>query len=290
VKNKSFYTIGELSRISNIPITTLRYYNKIKLLSPSYIEPLSSYRYYSHDQLFIVSIIKELKLFSFSLNEIKEFLKRDNLPKMIQLYEKKKKKLDEQIENLQMIKDRVDNRIRIFESIRKSEANHQSIINFNIELKNIPTRPVVYTRYQSPFNLYNMSLRCIETHNIIERNNLKIHFPFMAIFHNGYEKLVYEQDTDIELCALINEVKDNDLPFIRNIKGGLYATVTCKGAYEKSRQAYLALLTWIKKNNYQITGDPIKLYLVNIKHIKTEDNFVSEIQVPVKKMLKSLPA
>jgi DNA-binding transcriptional MerR regulator len=189
MKNKSFYTIGELSRISNIPITTLRYYNKIKLLSPSYIEPLSSYRYYSHDQLFIVSIIKELKLFSFSLNEIKEFLKRDNLPKMIQLYEKKKKKLDEQIENLQKIKDRVDNRIRIFASIRKSESSHQSIINFNIELKNIPARPVVYTRYKSPFNLNSMSLRCIEAHNLIEKNNLNIHFPFMAIFHDGYEKL-----------------------------------------------------------------------------------------------------
>ena len=88
MKDKSFYTIGELSKMVNIPITTLRYYNKIKLLSPSYVEPLSSYRYYSTDQLFIVSIIKELKLFAFSLNEIKEFLKRDNLPRMIKLYQK----------------------------------------------------------------------------------------------------------------------------------------------------------------------------------------------------------
>jgi effector-binding domain-containing protein len=60
-------------------------------------------------------------------------------------------------------------------------------------------------------------------------------------------------------------------------------TVSCKGPYEKSRKAYLALLDWIKKNSYQITGDPIKLYLVNTKHIKTAKDFVSEIQATVKK-------
>jgi hypothetical protein len=43
----------------------------------------------------------------------------------------------------------------------------------------------------------------------------------------------------------------------RTIAGGFFATVSCKGPYEKSRKAYLALLDWIKKNSYQITGDPI---------------------------------
>lgn len=70
-ENKRLYQIGEVSKICNIPIKTLRYYDEIKLLIPRKIDPDSNYRYYSNEQLTLVLVIKYFKEAGFSLKEIK---------------------------------------------------------------------------------------------------------------------------------------------------------------------------------------------------------------------------
>ena len=46
-ESKKLYQIGKVSKICNIPIKTLRYYDEIELLIPRKIDPDSNYRYYS---------------------------------------------------------------------------------------------------------------------------------------------------------------------------------------------------------------------------------------------------
>lgn len=46
-KEKGFYQIGEVSKLCNISIKTLRYYDEIELLIPEKIDTYSGYRYYS---------------------------------------------------------------------------------------------------------------------------------------------------------------------------------------------------------------------------------------------------
>lgn len=55
----NFYQIGEISKLCNIPIKTLRYYNEIGLLIPEKTDLDSGYRYYSHKQLVLVLVIKQ---------------------------------------------------------------------------------------------------------------------------------------------------------------------------------------------------------------------------------------
>ena len=43
--------IGEFSRLSQVTVKTLRYYDEIGLLKPSEIDRFTDYRYYSLDQL-----------------------------------------------------------------------------------------------------------------------------------------------------------------------------------------------------------------------------------------------
>ena len=52
------YPIGEFARIAGVSIDTLRYYDKIGLLTPEYVDPKSKYRYYTHSQLVKLDIIK----------------------------------------------------------------------------------------------------------------------------------------------------------------------------------------------------------------------------------------
>jgi len=38
-------SIGDFSRLSRVPIVTLRYYDAVGLLSPAKVDPFTSYRY-----------------------------------------------------------------------------------------------------------------------------------------------------------------------------------------------------------------------------------------------------
>ena len=66
--------IGKLSKSAGVSIDTIRHYDSVGLLKPAYISDESGYRYYSVEQIATLEKIRELKLFGFSLNEIKTAL------------------------------------------------------------------------------------------------------------------------------------------------------------------------------------------------------------------------
>lgn len=72
----SNFSIGEMSKLNNISIQTLRYYDKIGLLKPKVISEKSQYRYYSIEQFFQMDVIKYYKTLGLSLNEIKKLMGR----------------------------------------------------------------------------------------------------------------------------------------------------------------------------------------------------------------------
>lgn len=72
------YKIGDFSDITKYSIKTLRYYDEIGLLKPSYTDYYSGYRYYESYQVKDALLINKLKKLGLSLSEIKEYLKTKN--------------------------------------------------------------------------------------------------------------------------------------------------------------------------------------------------------------------
>ncbi|MDO5422457.1 MAG: MerR family transcriptional regulator [Eubacteriales bacterium] len=58
MKKQELIPIGVLSKITNVHIQSLRYYEKIGILTPAYIDEGSGYRYYSFSQIRIVEAIQ----------------------------------------------------------------------------------------------------------------------------------------------------------------------------------------------------------------------------------------
>lgn len=88
------YRIGEFSKLTGIPIRTLRYYDSIDLFKPSEVDLFTSYRYYKEEQVKDLELINELKEVGFTLEEI-----RDNWNNFSEeLFLKRKDKLLEEIE------------------------------------------------------------------------------------------------------------------------------------------------------------------------------------------------
>ena len=87
------YRIGEFSKLTGIPIRTLRYYDSIDLFKPSEVDLFTNYRYYKEEQVKDLELINELKEVGFTLEEI-----RDNWNNFSEeLFLKRKEKLLEEI-------------------------------------------------------------------------------------------------------------------------------------------------------------------------------------------------
>lgn len=65
-----YFKIGEIAEAKGYTINTLRYYDKIGLVRPVYVDPETNYRYYSSQQLYQLEVIKYLKKLGISNGQL----------------------------------------------------------------------------------------------------------------------------------------------------------------------------------------------------------------------------
>lgn len=71
------FKISEFSRLSRIPIQTLRYYDQIGLFKPARIDRSTGYRYYAAEQLLEINRIVIFKELGFTLQQMVQLLQED---------------------------------------------------------------------------------------------------------------------------------------------------------------------------------------------------------------------
>lgn len=72
-----YLTIGEVSKITEVHIKSLRYYDRIGVLKPAYIDSNTGYRYYTYSQLSIIEAIRICIELDIPLKEFSEYCKDD---------------------------------------------------------------------------------------------------------------------------------------------------------------------------------------------------------------------
>lgn len=107
--------IGEFSKLTNVPIRTLRYYDEIDLFKPAEIDLFTDYRYYKKEQIEDLNLINKLKSVGFSLDEIKQNWNNFTNELMI----KKQNELKEKLKNIN-------------ESIKEIDYLRSNIVNGKI--------------------------------------------------------------------------------------------------------------------------------------------------------------
>lgn len=70
-------SIGNISRQTGVHIKSLRYYDRIGILRPAYVDPETGYRYYDFTQIRLVEAIQLCVELDIPLNQFEEFLTED---------------------------------------------------------------------------------------------------------------------------------------------------------------------------------------------------------------------
>ncbi len=283
---KSYYSIGELSTICDIPQKTLRYYDEINLFTPDYRDDNTHYRYYSKSQIINLFIIKNLKQMGFSLKEIKEIvhdneaeaLEKKMLRQLDSMKDNIMKEIDRYTECCYLLK-KIQNGIDILEASSSIPSE-----DLKISIEYIPPITLMYNQQlMKDYDYSEISLdRWISILRQAEESSHKIVGPVYVTFYdeNILNKFL-SQDSMIEFAV---HIEDNEpAEDIRTFGGFDAATMIHVGNYEDIPNSYIQIIKWIRQNNYTVTGPATEEFILSPLDVNDETRRVTKIILPVQK-------
>ena len=95
---------------------TLRYYDRIGLVTPSKTDKNTGYRYYSQAEIVRLNTIKALRSMDLSLSEIRNILEYDDLKKIAEALKQTEAKADKKIAELRDAKNKIRRARNFYES------------------------------------------------------------------------------------------------------------------------------------------------------------------------------
>jgi DNA-binding transcriptional MerR regulator len=270
------YQIGEFSKINRITVKALRYYDRVGLLKPAFVDDNNGYRYYSSEQLPIIHKIIALRQMDFSINEILDIIngENDNL-----IFKIKKEKI------LNDIRAKKEQLSQITHYLEKNREGFK--MNYEVVLKELPEVIVYAKKMVVPnYDYYFEAIPKIGEEISKANPNLKSAKPeyCFTIYLDGEYK---EENFKVEFCEAVTGFgeKTEEIKFKEITKVDQAACVFYKGSYDNIGEAYAHLFKWIEDNNFIPSDNPRESYIDGIWNKENPSDWLTEIQIPVKKKI-----
>ena len=264
------YQIGEFSKICQVSVKTLRYYDKIGILRPSKTDPFTGYRYYDREQLEKMLLIQKLKRYGFSLEEIQPLLSCDNDTLCRELRRQGEALKWRQME-LGMILQELTLHLRNLERTDK-------IMEFSneYEIKLTETRPLAVFALRKRMGVEDYGKNFGVLYERVAKEGMTPGGVVGAMYH---DEEFNRDSSDIELFVSVKEEDRAE----KIMASRLCAMTVHKGAYSTLNEAYAALVSWIEENGYKWNGAPFDIYTTGVwNNLKPED-WETEVYFPIKK-------
>ncbi|HZH60711.1 MAG TPA: MerR family transcriptional regulator [Metabacillus sp.] len=269
---KNLFTIGEMAKLHNMTMKTLRYYDQIGLLEPIQIDVSNGYRYYSTEQFEQLNTIQYLKKLGFSLKEIKGHLDHRDINGFLELLEKQKKLTEQKIKELERVNRRFQHRINDIklaqeiielEVVKIVEINERKIVRLVEKIHSEPEMEVSLRQLENLANL-NSSIFIGGVGLTVDVNDLK---------NEKFDKY--------NSIFILTEEDDIEGKLVTTFQKGTYASIYYRGDHNNSFQYYKILLDYIQRNDLQIIGDAIERTIIDHYISKNKEDYLTEIQIQV---------
>lgn len=272
------FKIGDFSKLSQVSVKALRYYDELGLLKPVEVDRFTGYRFYSADQLPRLNRILALKDLGLSLEQIAQLLD-DDLPaaQLRGMLRLKQVEVQERVEEEQARLARVQARLRQIEQEGKMPT-------YEVVIKAVPAQRVASIRAIVPtYPDQDPLWRELEAY--LKQQRIPATIPCFAMYHDADYR---ERDIEVEVCAPVEtsaqggnaRVKIYDQPAVATV-----ASLVHRGPLQKLHEAYGVLMQWLEMNGYRVAGPNRDVYVHYTFPIRQDDpSYVTEIQVPIERL------
>lgn len=271
---KSKFSIGEVAKIHNITVETLRHYDRVGLLRPSYINSSTGYRYYSAKDFIILDLIKQCKAMGLSLDEIKSIIENYTSPEsVLHVIRKQKIIIDEKIKELDKIKDNItflEERIKV----SLNEGLNKVFIKFYDDRSFIKYNNT--NRFTEEFEV-NLSKILAEVEKKHTYFNKELGFVISYKNLKEHNKVTYRN-------TMINFTRRMDISEYDKIilPRGRYLTLNFDDDYNDTRKYYDIIMDYIEENNIEILGDFYEIYIITRVSSNGMEKSLGKIQILIK--------
>lgn len=266
---KNLFSIGELSKQQNISRQTLIFYDKIGLFCPSYVDPDNGYRYYSSNQLDYLDTICIMKKIGFSLDEIKSHMQSYTIDNSIIALRKQLTVIERQIEELQMIKSRIEHRCQELEHVISIQDNSELVT-----LEEMKCRYILVQKVAPPYSLKDVSLATKQCFVHSFKEQLPIYFQSGAII--PYDHILQGRYTEASHAFLPIE-QMNHIENVLELPEGKCVCTYHTGDYLSIGRAYERILAYCRKNQLDIISDSYEFAINDYLSTGDENEYVTKI-------------
>ncbi|MEW9079965.1 MerR family transcriptional regulator [Terrisporobacter glycolicus] len=279
------YSIGEVEKICNIPIKTLRYYDSIKLVIPSFRDAESNYRYYSKEQMVTICIVRKLRMLGFGLKEIHNIINDNKAHILEESIDSKLVEISEEIKKLQQkyaegctFSQRLKKGVDILSLYSKDEVESKGIT-----IEEISESYLFYTRkVMKNYSNKDVSLeRWVELINLSNKINIENKGSILVTYYsNPLEQFLYK-DIEIEFGMYL------DAPIescnCKKFGGFTAATTIHVGDYSNIINTHIKMIQYINKNGYNISGNISEEFIISPFDVNNPDEHVTKVIIPIEK-------
>lgn len=272
-----YLTIGEVAKLSNLSIQTLRYYDQINLFKPVEIDPKNKYRYYQNTQLYYLDIIKTLKYLGLSLEEVKSVLTLtpEELVKYLadqeNIIDRKFQRLLETKEVLQRKKEQIQTFVQ--------ESNKMTV-----SIKKMPEQKIVKIR-TSNISVHDIPNR---EYGLISKVLEDVGSVFDTLYGGAYSLKRYESIEDINYHYLFTHtVKDNkpnrnfEEVEISSLPAGNYLSITFALKDDAYEVCYNKLIDYLEQHHMNVVPIVYDIWMPINSTASKEDEFLVELKIQI---------
>ncbi len=262
---KKYFKIGEISKLYNIGVDSLRYYEEIGIISPKRSE--SGYRLYSVNDIWRLNVIRDLRELEFSMEQVKEYLECHNVQSTLKLLEDEQNAINNKLKYLEKLQSNVEKRIN---TIQKAKE---------LPLNKIVIRPYPKRKYRSTPDGYS--------------NEFEMDILIKKLINTDKENLYIIGNNQIGTIIPINKTSLSTLEyksvFVIDDTGeyalpeGSYLSVSYSGVYEHSNEWTQKLLSYAKDHNIKLSGDFLELIWIDIHSSSDINEYITELQILIEK-------
>ena len=262
--------IGEFSKLAKMTVKTLRYYDEIGLLKPVFVDD-NGYRYYQIEQLNVLLKIASLRNLDMSLTDIKEIISNNE---MLEILIKHQKSLEDELVNKQ-------HQISLIKKYIEKAKKGDFMENYTIKEIVVPEN-IVYYKHGIIDSMADLATFVLGAGSECAQNNPNLKckgYCYVTYTAKEYK----ERDVELEYAEAVESfgkesenIKFREDPEIKAV------SVLHKGKYENLSQAYAFALNYVKDKHYEIAGPIREVYIHGCWDEEDEENYLTEIQIPIK--------
>lgn len=247
--------IGDFAKLARVSVKTLRYYDKLGLIRPAWVDRWTSYRYYTLDQLPRLNRILALKDLGFSLEETQLLLSKGLPPAELRgMLRLKRTELERNLRAEHARLERVEARLRWIEREGQLPA-------YEVVIKSVSARQVAGIRGWIPtYDHIGSLFEELEVRLRSGRIFTDAGMPHIAVYYGAGEG---EQGIDAEAVVPIAAQPRLKLPLLVHELPAVaaMACVAHPGGSSAIGEAYDAAISWIEEGGYRIAGPTREVYL-----------------------------